>query len=156
MAIVRTPLRSTRTRLPADNLNTIMDRFFGVPNGSPASDWFPPVNVREDADGLQLTAELPGVRAEDVEIEFENNMLTIRGTKGEERTEGADNDRYHIWERRFGSFQRSFTLPRTVKAEDIDASFEAGILTVRLPKSAEAKSRKIAISQGTSEKQLEA
>ena len=83
--------------------------------------------------------------AVDVEIEFENNVLSIRGEKQDERSEG-ESDRYHIWERRYGSFHRSFTLPRTVDSSAIDAEFANGVLAVRLPKAAEAKSRKISIN----------
>jgi len=151
MAIVRTPRRSVRPSRNFDELNDLVNRFFGPQTDSQVGDWFPAVNVREDAEGLVLTAELPGMNANEVEIEFENNVLTLRGEKKEERSEGGgEQDRYHIWERRFGSFQRSFTLPRTVRSEDIEASFDEGVLTVRLPKSSEAKSRKIAVQSSAS------
>lgn len=151
MAIVRAPRRPARARSDIDNFNTLVDRFFGSMGEAPVGEWFPPVNVRENADGLVLTAEMPGMTAENVEIEFENGVLTIRGQKEEERSEGeGDQERYHIWERRFGSFQRSFTLPRTVSSEAIEAEFENGVLEVRLPKSPEAKSRKISISTAAS------
>lgn len=110
----------------------------------------PAVNVEENADALVLTAELPGMRQEDINIEFENNVLTISGEKVDTREE--DNDRrYHVWERRYGSFQRSFTLPRTVSADTITADFHNGVLSIRMPKMEEAKGRRIAIG-GTSAK----
>ena len=74
-------------------------------------------------------------------------VLTIGGEKSEERTEGDEERKYHLWERRYGSFQRSFTLPRTVKADDIRAHFDHGILRVMLPKVPEAKGRKIEIQK---------
>jgi HSP20 family molecular chaperone IbpA len=77
-------------------------------------------------------------------IEVENNVLSLRGEKRETREEGDDR-RYHLWERCYGSFERSFTLPRTVKTEEITAQFKDGILHVQMPKAPEAKSRKISI-----------
>lgn len=106
--------------------------------------WLPAVNVEETRDELVLTAELPGMRREDVEIEMENNVLTIRGQKEETREESEER-RYHVWERRHGTFQRSFSLPRTVAADEISARFENGILHVHMPKAQEAKGRKIEI-----------
>lgn len=106
--------------------------------------WFPPVNVEETQDQLVLTAELPGMSHDDIELELENNILTISGNKQQEREEKEDR-RYHLWERRYGSFQRSFTLPRTVSADEIEARFKDGILFVHMPKVEEAKGRKISI-----------
>jgi HSP20 family protein len=106
--------------------------------------WFPAVNVEETADELVLTAELPGMSHEDIELEVENNVLTISGEKRNEREE-TEERRYHLWERTYGSFQRSFTLPRTVDADSIEARFKDGVLHVHLPKMDEAKGRKISI-----------
>jgi HSP20 family protein len=72
----------------------------------------------------------------------------VVGEKAEERQEGDEGKRYHVWERHYGSFQRSFTLPRTVRPDEISAEFENGILRVRMPKAAEAKGRRIAIGSG--------
>jgi len=105
--------------------------------------WTPAVNVEETNEELRLTAELPGMSHDDIEIEVENNVLSLRGEKREE--DESENRRYHVWERSYGSFERSFTLPRTVKAEEISAEFKDGILHVRMPKAPEAKSRKISI-----------
>ena len=110
--------------------------------------WIPPVSVSETSDELLLTAELPGMTEEDISIDLENNVLTISGQKNEIREEGGDEERrYHVYERHFGSFNRSFTLPRTVDPSDIRATFDNGILTVKMPKVAEAKGRKIEISK---------
>jgi HSP20 family protein len=117
--------------------------------GADAAAWMPAVNVQETKEELVLTAELPGIRQKDIQIELENNVLSISGEKSEERTEGDDDRRYHVWERRYGSFQRSFTLPRTVMADQISAAFDAGVLTVRLPKAPEAKGRRIEIASGS-------
>lgn len=111
--------------------------------------WMPAVNVEETKDELVLSAELPGMTHDNISIDLENNVLTISGDKAEERTEGDEERRYHLWERRYGAFQRSFTLPRTVKAEDIRANFDNGILRIRMPKVAEAKGRKIQVEAST-------
>lgn len=128
-------------------LNRLFDE--GLSEGSDGSTWAPAVNVEESGDELLLTAELPGMNRNDIEIELENNVLTIRGEKREEREEGSEERRYHVWERRYGAFQRSFTLPRTVQADDITAEFADGVLHVRMPKSEEAKGRKIQIGSGS-------
>lgn len=109
--------------------------------------WMPPVTVSETADELLMTAELPGMSEDDISIDLENNVLSISGQKQEVREEGDEERRYHVYERSFGAFNRSFTLPRTVDANAIEARYDNGILTVRLPKAAEAKGRKIEISK---------
>jgi HSP20 family protein len=81
---------------------------------------------------------------ESVDIQLENSVLTIRGTKEQEQEDQSR--RFHVWERSWGSFERSFTLPRTVKGEDITAHFENGLLRVRMPKAPEARSRRIEIT----------
>jgi HSP20 family protein len=70
----------------------------------------------------------------------------VRGEKSVERTEGEDERRYHVWERRYGSFARSFTLPRAVRSDAIEAKVEDGVLTIRMPKAPDAKTRKIPIA----------
>jgi HSP20 family protein len=127
----------------SDRLNSL----FGSPaqgEASRRSVWTPAVNVEESKEALLLSAELPGMNIDDIDIEIENNVLSLRGEKQELREEN-DERRYHLWERSYGSFERSFTLPRTVKTDEISADFKDGILYVRMPKAAEAKSRKIAI-----------
>ena len=155
MAITRYSYRSPWQEL--DSLTSRLNQVFSGELPAPANggSWLPAVNVEETGDELVLTAEVPGMTAEDIEIELENNILTIRGEKSFERTEGEDDRRYHVWERRYGSFQRSFTLPRTVRGDDIQAAYENGVLTVRMPKSAEAKSRKIQIGGATEGKKTE-
>jgi HSP20 family protein len=152
MAITRYTMRNP-TLSPWRELEEVSNRLArmfddsAVSTGSNGGNWIPRVNVEETKDELLLSAELPGMSHDDVSIELENNLLTISGEKNEQRTEGDEERRYHLWERRYGAFQRSFTLPRTVKADDIQASFDNGILTVRMPKVAEAKTRKISIKK---------
>lgn len=105
--------------------------------------------MEETRDELVLTAELPGLREADVDIEPENSVLTIQGRKEETREEGQEEQRSHLWERSYGSFQRSFTLPRTVLADKISATFQDGVLHVRVPKAPESKGRKIEIRSAT-------
>ncbi len=149
MAITRFSYRNPWREL--DTLSNRLGQMFadeGFPMPSNGGNWMPAVNVEETSDKLVLTAELPGLKREDVELEVENNILTIRGEKSDERQEGDESKRYHVWERRYGSFQRSFTLPRTVRADEISAEFKDGILHVSMPKAPEAKSRRIEIGAG--------
>lgn len=153
MAITRYTLR-TPTFSPFRDLEEVSNRLaqmFEDPvftRPSNGGTWVPAVNVEETNDEVILSAELPGMTQENISIELENNVLTISGEKTEERTEGAEDRRYHLWERRYGSFNRSFTLPRTVKADEIRANFEKGVLRVHMPKMEEAKGRRIAIQAG--------
>jgi len=110
-----------------------------------AGRWMPAVSVSETKDELLLTAELPGLTEDDITIELENNVLTIAGEKSDIREEEDEERKYHVLERSYGSFTRSFTLPRTVDGGNIVATFDNGVLTVTLPKVAEAKGRKIEI-----------
>ena len=127
-----------------------MNRLFGdagFGNLTYGSDWVPPVSVEERNGEILLTAELPGMTEDQVEISLENNVLTISGEKRETREEGEAGGKFHLVERSFGSFRRSFTLPRTISAEGITAEFDNGLLNVRLPKADEALSRKIEVSR---------
>ena len=97
----------------------------------------PAMDLVEKADAYEITAELPGIDEKNVDIKLANNVLTIKGEKKEEKEEKEKD--YYLSERRYGSFQRSFRLPEGVNADKIDASFTKGILTVKLPKTAEAQ-----------------
>ncbi len=109
-------------------------------------EWEPAVDISDRDDELVLSAELPGMKPEDIDIEVENNVLTIRGEKKEER-ERKEEERY-VYERQYGTFTRSFTLPRTVDPERITARFENGVLTIRMPKVEEARGRRIDVQSG--------
>jgi HSP20 family protein len=108
----------------------------------------PAIDVAEADKEYRITAELPGVDAKNVELSVMDDVLTIKGEKKEEREEKAEN--FYLAERRFGSFQRSFQLPPGVDRDKIEAKFDKGVLTVTLPKTAEAAARqkKIEIKQG--------
>jgi HSP20 family protein len=112
--------------------------------GFPRAPLSPKVDISESKGGYKLTAELPGLDEKDIEIAVTGRMLSIKGEKRQERD--IDEKDYHVTERSYGSFRRSFTLPEGVDPEKIDASFKKGVLTVSLPKSAEAKSKQRKIS----------
>jgi HSP20 family protein len=149
--------RFTGSALPemtsvARRLNRLLeDSFAGWPqpwtredSGSVTSAWLPAVDVFEEKDAIRITAEVPGVKADDVRISLENNVLTLRGEKKqttEERTE-----RVHRYERCYGAFERSFTVPTTIDADHITAAYEDGVLTVSLPKVERAKPRQISVA----------
>ncbi len=103
--------------------------------------WSPATDVTEDERGYSVKVELPGVKKDEVKITMENSVLTIRGEKRQEKE--SKHDSVHRVERSYGSFQRSFTLPSSVKAEKIEATFVDGILTIALPKAEEAKPKQI-------------
>jgi HSP20 family protein len=110
--------------------------------------WIPPVDIAEEKDRIVLTAELPGFREDQVNIQLEGGVLTLRG---ERKFEDEKKDRnFHRVERSYGQFVRSFTLPNNVDREHIRASFDHGLLRIELPKTAEARPRQIKISGETS------
>ena len=110
---------------------------------SAAATWVPAVDVLEEADAIRIMAEVPGVKPEDVKISVEGNVLTIQGTK--EQVAEENTERVHRYERTYGAFERTFTLPATVDAEHIKASYDKGVLTVTLPKVEKAKPRQIQV-----------
>lgn len=114
--------------------------------GALTSAWVPPVDVSEDPNAVRLTVELPGVRAEDVKLSVENNMLTIRGEKKQESRE--ERGQVRRYERSYGLFERAFALPSTVDQDKIEARFENGILEISIPKSERARPREIPVSAG--------
>ena len=142
----------------SEQMRDTMRRFFGAPVDrlfpepslpelfTQPVGWYPAVEVSEMPAEFLVTAELPGLKQEDVTVEFIDGILSIRGEKQEEKKE-EEGKRYLLWERNYGAFQRSFTLPGEVDGAKIKAEFGSGILTVHLPKVAAAKpnSRKIEV-----------
>ena len=124
---------------------TAPDFFGGTEFFGKATAIGPRVDVTEDDDAYEITAEMPGVEEKDVDVTVRDDRLTLRGEKKTEKEEKKKD--YHMTERSYGSFERSFRLPGNVDAANIKAEFAKGILTLTLPKTAEAKARerKIAI-----------
>jgi HSP20 family protein len=110
---------------------------------SASASWVPAVDIFEEPDAIRIMTEIPGVSPADVKITLENNVLTIRGAKQQAARERTE--RVHRYERTYGAFERSFTLPTTVDASNIKATYENGVLTVTLPKVEKAKPREIAV-----------
>lgn len=146
---VTTARRPLDTMTSLRRLNSVLDEAFNSwpfqsgENGSLTSAWLPACDVFEDKDAVKIVAEVPGVRPEDVKISLENNLLTIRGEKkqhAEEKTE-----RVHRYERSYGTFERTFSLPTTVDPDTIAANYEHGILTVSIPKAERARPREIPV-----------
>ena len=115
-----------------------LDRFAPRPSG-----WAPPVDLHETADAYVVTAELPGVAREDLDIHIDNDRLTISGVRG---TREVACEQFHRVERGHGSFSRAFQLPVPVDAQRITAELRDGVLTVTCPKSSDAATRRIKIS----------
>ncbi|MDQ2978353.1 MAG: Hsp20/alpha crystallin family protein [Acidobacteriota bacterium] len=112
--------------------------------------WIPPVDIEEDKEKLLLTAELPGFREDQIEIQMEGGVLTLRGERKFEE-EKKDGKAYHRVERAYGQFVRSFTLPNNVDREKVEARFSDGLLRIEIPKREEAKPRQIRISSSNAE-----
>jgi len=105
--------------------------------------WVPAVDVRETKDSLEISAELPGIDPNAVEVSVESGVLTLKGSRQfEKATEG---ETYHRVERAYGAFERSFTLPTNVDADKIHAAYRNGVLFLTVPKREEAKPRSINI-----------
>jgi HSP20 family protein len=136
----------TYNRLPADPFS-VLDQFFGQGGARQGGGNLMralEADVVETEREIRVITEMPGLKRDNIEVDVENNVLTIRGEKREERTEG-EGGKYHLAERRYGTFTRSFVLPRDVDAEGIGASFEDGVLTVSIPKSEKARRRRIEV-----------
>lgn len=116
---------------------------FDVPSQALAGAWAPVVDIVEEPDLIKIVAEIPGVKPEDVRVSLENNILTIAGMKEQVAEEKAE--KVHRYEREYGTFARTFTLPTTVEPEKIKAAYENGVLTITLPKVASATSHLVKI-----------
>jgi HSP20 family protein len=149
MALIRwEPTRELQTI--QQEMNRLFGTFFDAPEGGGNAEgrrrWIPAMDVTEEGQEFVLRADLPGLREQDVNIEVEDNVLTI---SGERRSEHEDRkEGYYRVERAAGRFSRSLTLPEGVDPDSIQANFDNGVLTVRIPKPEERKPRRVAISVG--------
>jgi HSP20 family protein len=129
--------------------------FAGERNGGVAQRWVPPMDLVEADDHFVLKADLPGLAEEDVSIEVQDNVLSISGAREAEH-ERKEKGWYRL-ERSYGQFSRSLTLPDGVDADKVEASFDRGVLEVRIPKPEERKPRRISIgsTNGNGQKTIE-
>jgi HSP20 family protein len=125
-----------------------MLRRFGEGGEVGRESWMPSLDVIETKGSIELKADLAGLRPEDIQLEVEENVLTLRGERRFE--EKVEEDKYYRIERRYGSFSRSIGLPQNVDSESIEANYENGVLHVVIPKAAEAKPKKITVGASKS------
>ena len=126
----------------AQEMDRLFEGFFR-PGAQPTS-WTPRADLYETDDDFNVELDLPAYGADDVEVTVERGVLTVRGERTTEtEREGAD---YHVRERYLGSFVRRFKLPSNVDAGNVEAGLENGVLSILLPKAAEAKARQIEVS----------
>ena len=141
------------------SLRNAMDCMFDNAIFGSQAGWFRPMtwdlamDVLEKEDEYLVKASLPGISSDDLEITYNADMLTIKGEVKEEKD--VKEHRYHLRERRYGSFSRSVALPSTIKADAIEAIYESGVLTLHLPKAEEAKPKRIQVHVGESTKLIE-
>jgi HSP20 family protein len=154
MSIVRwNPTNDLLPTFPSDMLNIqreinrMFDSLFegGMQDSTdlPTSSWSPSLDIAENDNAYVVKVELPGVNKDDVRITMQENVLTIRGEKKQEKESKGSN--FHRTERSYGAFQRSFSLLSSVKSEKIEAAYNDGILTVTLPKAESAKPKQIEV-----------
>ena len=135
-------------RGPLANLREEIEELMSRTLGEDASLWpsdrmVPSLDLVESDGNVEVRVDIPGMEAKDIDIQVNGNLLTISGERKEEREEKGKT--FHRVERRVGSFSRTVTLPSPVKQDAVDAQYKNGILTVKLPKTEEAKSKKITV-----------
>ena len=118
-----------------------------------AGSFVPPVDIYEDEHNLVLKLEIPGVNEADLDLQVENNTLTVKGERKFEKEEKEEN--FHRVERRYGSFLRTFRLPNTVDTETVEANYEKGVLRINLAKKAEAKPKQIKVGTSNGAKTIQ-
>lgn len=127
-----------------------MDRQTG---GWQPAEWGLALDVTENEDEFVVKASVPGINPDDLEITFTDGTLTIKGETREEKD--VEETHYHMRERRFGRFSRSISLPSNLDADKIEASYDAGVLTLHLPKAEEMKPKRIEIKSGSTQRTIE-
>jgi HSP20 family protein len=138
-----------------DRMNRLFNASFnseGRDESLTTSSFAPAVDVYEDEHDITLKIEVPGIDEKDIDVRIENNTLTVHGERKIEKEEKEEN--YRRIERQYGSFTRTFTLPNTVDSDSVSATYEKGVLKVKLAKKAEAKPKQIKVNV-SGEKTLE-
>ncbi|MBP8625474.1 MAG: Hsp20/alpha crystallin family protein [Syntrophorhabdaceae bacterium] len=132
-----------RIRKEMDNIwDTFFDRTPG--KGYGVSEWLPSLDVSETKNNYIVNAEIPGIDPKEVEISLNDNILTIKGEKKQEKEE--ENENYHVIERSYGGFTRSLRLPGQIQGDKVKATYKNGILKITLPKTEEAKKKEIKVA----------
>ena len=142
MSLIRYEASPVATLL--DELNSIFEPSFSWSGRDLSRSLYPPVDITESDSGYKISADLPGLSKEDIRVNMENDVLTISGEKKLEM-EKQEKGRYYHFERGYGKFCRSFSLPANVDSTHIDAKFTNGVLEVSLKKTEEAKPRAIEV-----------
>ena len=157
MALVRWDSSRELSSLQSE-MNRLFQSFFDTPATSGGTGglrrWHPAMDLVETEDHFVLRADLPGVAESDVKVELEDNVLTLSGERRHEQE--VKKGGYYRIERASGAFARTLTLPEGVDAEAVEATFDKGVLEVRIPKPAERKPRRVAISVGDAPATIEA
>ena len=157
MALVRwEPVRELNSL--QQEMNRLFSTFFDTPtagNGGGATTrrWIPAMDLVETEDHYVLTADLPGLSESDINLEFEGDVLTVSGERTSEQRERKEG--FYRLERSTGAFSRSLTLPEGVDPDAVTATFDKGVLEVRIPKPEQRKPRKVAIQVGDAPKTIE-
>jgi HSP20 family protein len=126
-----------------DEMNQVFGR---ARQGQGGRVWAPALDISERKDAYVVTVEVPGISPDDLDITLEDGLLTIRGER--RFTKETSEQQFHRVERRYGAFRRSITLPSQVQADQIEASFDNGVLEVIVPKAEEAKPKRIQVNPG--------
>jgi HSP20 family protein len=148
----------SRYRPPTETFGRLFEDFF-----NPATGWEAPLagmlrapdaDVVESEDEIRVAVELPGLKPEEFSVDLEGNVLTISGEKREEHERNDERNKWHVSERRYGKFSRSFVLPREVEQDRIEARYDNGVLYLAVPKSEKARRRRIEIQPGSGAHQV--
>lgn len=140
--------RSNNLRTLQREIDRVFDSFFPTryteDEETSKAVWAPRVDLSENDDLYRIELDVPGMDRDDLNISFQDNQLTVSGERREERKE--EDSEYVRVERAFGHFYRSFRLPKTIKADAIEANYENGVLTIEVPKAEESKPQRIQVS----------
>ena len=146
MTLIRwTPIRNMTNF--QDEMNRLFNEFFTpTPDRNEAGvfPWNPLVDIAETKDDIIVKAEIPGMKKDDIKVVIQDNVLTLKGEKQEEKQE--KDKQYHRVERSYGSFERSFSLPVSVQVDQAKADYKEGVLTITLPKAEETKPKEVSVN----------
>jgi HSP20 family protein len=138
-------VRRPSTGWAGNDMERFFERIFGEQLPSETGGvWSPSVDVKEDEQHYIVNVELPGLKSSEIEVQVENNVLFISGERRMENKQEGEN--WHFVERSYGNFSRSFRLPKNVDSENVKASYTDGVLSISIPKSEEARARKVEIN----------